>query len=53
MGKTGSRVAPAGITLDAGALFALTRGDKRRDSIVTSDPHELRHLDPAARIIAL
>ena len=24
---------------------------KRRDSIVTSDPHDLRHLDPAAQII--
>jgi hypothetical protein len=24
---------------------------ERRDSIVTSDPHDLRHLDPAAQII--
>jgi hypothetical protein len=29
MGKTGAGSAPAGITLDAGALIALDRGDKR------------------------
>jgi hypothetical protein len=29
MGKTRARTAPAGITLDTGALIALDRGDKR------------------------
>ena len=29
MGKTRARAAPAGITLDTGALIALDRGDKR------------------------
>jgi hypothetical protein len=32
-------------------LVILARG--RQDAIVTSDPHDLRRLDPAARIIAV
>lgn len=88
MGETSARTA-AGTVLDAGALIALDRGDKRvtsllqralargwtvrvpagvlgqawrdgrilarerRDPIVTSDPQDLRRLDPGAQIIAI
>ena len=64
-----------GVTLDAGAMIALDRNDRRvvvllararetgahavicarrsNQHIVTSDPGDLRVLDPAVRLIAL
>jgi hypothetical protein len=49
----------AGLTMDAGALLAFERNDRRvvallarvRHSIATSDPVDMRRLAPSANII--
>ncbi len=52
MGKARARTSPAGLTLDAGALIALERGDRRMIALLRRVVSERRALRVPAGVVA-